>query len=109
MSPVKPLELSREDKLTLRTGKAAKDFLESEFGRFVQSVFESHIATKRNEFEAPAEVGIDGISQILRAEANKGAIIGLRLALSIIPGMVVAADEVRKRNGISTSTAGEDE
>ena len=101
-------ELNKDDKLTLRTGAAAKAFLESEFGKFFQAVLESHITLKRQEFEQPAEKGVDGISQVLRAEANKGAIIGLRLALSLIPGMVVAAESLRTQKGLPSS-AGDDE
>ena len=101
-------ELNKEDKLTLRTGRAAKDFLASDFGKFFQGVLEKHIAQKRLEFELPAEPGVDGISQILRAEANKGAIIGLRLALSLIPGMVSAAESLRTTKGLPPSS-GDDE
>lgn len=105
-----PLDsLSKDDKLTLRTGRAAKDFIASEFGRFYLSVLESHLAMKRNEFEQPASLeGVDGISQVLRSEANKGAIIALRLVLSLLPGMVSAADSLRVTKGLSSS-AGDDE
>lgn len=106
--PEKPVsEWSKEDKLTHRTGLEARRFMESEFGKFFLAVLQSHVDMKRQEYEQPAEPGVDGISQVLRAEANKGAIIGLRLALSLLPGMVSAADALRAAKGLPPS--GEDE
>lgn len=100
--------LSKEDHATLATARSAKEFLDSKFGKFYLGLLQSALEAKRMEYEGPAEVSFDGISQVLRAESAKGAIMGLRLALSLLSGMVTAGDNLRKQKGLSAS-AGETE
>jgi hypothetical protein len=66
-------------------------------------ILEMHLQGKRNEWEQPAEVAVDGISQVLRSESAKGAIMGLRLALGI-PGSILESDKIlRKKLGLASS------
>jgi hypothetical protein len=71
-----------------------------------KTILETHLQGKRNEFEQPAEVKVDGIAQILRSESAKGAIMGLRLALSIPEGILANEKILRGQLGL---TAREDE
>lgn len=98
--------LSKNDQDILRTGREAKAFVDSKFGKYYIGLLEGALAAKRAEYEAPAEVvaGIDGVSQILRAESAKGAIMGIRLATSILNGMVTAADTLRRDKGLTANS-----
>ena len=103
-------ELSKEQKAVFRTERAAKDLLATPGWQFYEKVLREQLEMKRREYERPAELepGMDGVSQILRAESAKGAIMGLRLALDIPQGMLVAGHNLRVSLGLE-STAGEDE
>jgi hypothetical protein len=70
-------------------------------------ILEVHLQGKRNEWEVPAETSLDGVSQVLRSESAKGAIMGLRLALSI-PESILANDQVLRKN-LGLATSGEDD
>jgi hypothetical protein len=65
-----------------------------------KSILELHLQGKRNEYEVPAESSLDGIAQVLRAESAKGAIMGLRLALSIPDGILQSDKILRERLGL---------
>lgn len=103
-------EFTKNDALILRTGKAAETFLESEFGKYFMGLLKSALEEKRLEYERPVEVlmGVDGVAQVLRAESAKGAIMGIRLALSIPAGMVSEMKALKQAKGLG-GTAGEDE
>jgi hypothetical protein len=60
---------------------------QTEGWRAYRKILEHHLQAKRNEFETVADSSHDGIAQILKSENNKGAIMGLRLALSIPEGI----------------------
>jgi hypothetical protein len=62
-----------------------------------------HLQGKRNEFEQPAETALDGIAQVLRSESAKGAIMGLRLALSIPEGILANDKILRGKLGLKLS------
>jgi hypothetical protein len=80
--------------------------MNTEGWRVYSQILLVHLQGKRNEFEQPAEASQDGIAQVLRSESAKGAIMGLRLALSI-PESILASDKIlRGRLGLAI---GEDE
>jgi hypothetical protein len=70
-------------------------------------ILQTHLQGKRNEYEVPVENTSDGIAQVLRAESAKGAIMGLRLALSIPDGILNNDKILREQVGLPPS--GEDE
>ena len=100
-------EFSKNDLAILKTGRAAKAFLEGDFGKYFMGLLREALERKRLEYEQPASSGVDGVSQVLRAESAKGAIMGLRLALEIPAGMVTEMEALRSAKGLGT--AGEDE
>jgi hypothetical protein len=98
-----PRELTPDQKAELRTGTAIRNMLMTDGWKVYSKILETHLQGKRNEWETPAETSQDGISQVLRAESAKGAIMALRLALSI-PESVLSNDKVlRKSLGLSSS------
>ena len=98
-----PRELSKEEKAELRTGTAIRNMVGTDGWKVYTKILEMHLQGKRNEFEEPAETKLDGIAQVLRSESAKGAIMGLRLALSI-PGSILDNDKVlRKALGLASS------
>lgn len=101
-------ELTTEQKQTLRTARVIKEMTETAGWQVYKKVLEHHLQMKRNEFETPAENQLDGIAQVLRAESAKGAIIGIRLALELAPGMITAGHNLQVQLGLPP-TAGEDE
>jgi len=100
---IPPRELTAEEKAELRTGTAMRDLVRSDGWKVYAKILEMHLQGKRNEFEEPAETKLDGIAQILRSESAKGAIMGLRLALSI-PGSILESDQALRRSlGLAAS------
>ena len=96
-------ELTAEERAELRTGTAIRNMLQTDGWKVYAKILEMHLAGKRNEWEQPAESKLDGIAQAMRSESAKGAIMGLRLALSI-PESIMANDKVlRKKLGLATS------
>jgi hypothetical protein len=53
-----------------------------------RAILQHHVDLKRQELEQPVETNLDGFAQALRAEGAKGAIMGLRLAISIPDGII---------------------
>ena len=101
--PTLPREFSKEEKAELRTGTAIRNMLNTDGWKVYSKILEMHLNGKRNEWEAPAEAKLDGIAQVLRSESAKGAIMGLRLALSI-PGSILDNDKIlRKSLGLASS------
>lgn len=76
-------------------------FMQSDGWKVYKAILEAHIQIKRNEFEQPAETMRDGISQVLRSESAKGAIMGLRLALSIPDGILSNDKILRGQLGLT--------
>jgi hypothetical protein len=101
-----PRDLTRDQKAELRTARAIREMLNTDGWKVYKTILETHLQGKRNEFESPAEVSADGISQILRSESAKGAIMGLRLALTIPEGILANEKILRGQLGL---TAREDE
>jgi hypothetical protein len=81
-------DLTREERAELKTARVIRAMIASDGWMVYKKILESHLQAKRNEFEQPAEIIQDGISQVLRSESAKGAIMGLRLALSIPEGIL---------------------
>jgi hypothetical protein len=77
--------------------------------KIYKKVLETHLQGKRNEYEVPAEKDLDWIAQVLRAESAKGAIMGLRLALSIPEGILQSDKILREQVGLPASGEDEDE
>ena len=86
-------ELSKDEKAELKTAHAIRALLNTDGWKVYRAILEAHLQGKRNEFEQPAETKSDGIAQVLRSESAKGAIMGLRLALSI-PDGILANDKI---------------
>lgn len=102
VKPAQPLrELSAEQKAELRTAKAIRAMLLTEGWHVYRKVLETHLQGKRNEFEQPAIREADGIAQVLRSESAKGAIMGLRLALSIPDGILSNDRLLRQQVGLA--------
>jgi hypothetical protein len=102
-----PRELTKEEKAEIRTGTAIRNMVATDGWKVYQKILEIHLQGKRNEFEEPAETKLDGISQVLRSESAKGAIMGLRLALSI-PGSILDNDKILRKN-LGLATSGDDD
>jgi hypothetical protein len=100
-------ELTNEEKAEIRTGNAIRNLMNTEGWHVYEKILQHHLQSKQNEFLQPASVEVDGISQILRSESAKGAIMGLRLALSICEGILSSDKALRLRLGLGTP--GEDE
>jgi hypothetical protein len=100
-------DLSKEDRATIRTGSDAQAFLDSSFGKGYLTVLRTMIENQRLAQEQPTDPSLDGVAQAIRNGEQKGTIVGLRLALEIIPGMVESAKQVKRARGLSLD-AGED-
>jgi hypothetical protein len=106
-NPARPArELTRENRAELKTANVIRAMIQTEGWRVYKTILETHLQGKRNEFEQPAEVAQDGIAQVLRSESAKGAIMGLRLALTI-PDGILANDKILR--GQLGMTSEEDE
>lgn len=81
-------DLTKEERAELRTARVIRALIASDGWKVYRTILEAHLQGKRNEFESPAETSMDGIAQVLRSESAKGAIMGLRLALSIPEGIL---------------------
>jgi hypothetical protein len=98
-----PRELTPEEKAELRTGTAIRELVATNGWKVYAKILEMHLQGKRNEWEVPAETKLDGVSQVLRSESAKGAIMALRLALTI-PESILSNDKIlRKSLGLASS------
>jgi hypothetical protein len=100
-----PRDLTREERAELKTGRVIRQLIATDGWKVYSEILRAHLQGKRNEFEQPAEVAQDGIAQVLRSESAKGAIMGLRLALSIPEGILANDKILRAKLGLT----GEDE
>lgn len=100
-------ELSDEQKRVFRSARVITEMMNTPGWVLYQKALELHLQMKRNEYEAPAETGFDGIAQVLRSESAKGAIMGIRLALDLPQGIINQGKILSRELGV-TPTAGED-
>lgn len=92
------LDLNKEDQAEIKTGQAMAKLMASPAWKFYEKVITAQLEAKRNEVElANPEPNEDGMRYNLRMERAKGAIIGLRLALSQPSIMIATARDLRKR------------
>lgn len=82
--------VSEEKKIDLRIYRDISDMLLLPGWKHYQRILEKHIQdqTKRALMPAVLNPEVDGMSQVLCGESAKGAIIGLRLALSLPSGII---------------------
>jgi hypothetical protein len=102
-----PRTLTTEEKAELRTGTVIKNWINTDGWKIYRTILEAHLNSKRLELEAPAEVHLDGLAQALRFESAKGAIMGLRLALSIPDGII--NNDKMLRHSLGILAAGEED
>jgi hypothetical protein len=95
-------EVTPDERAELRTADAMRELLLTKGWKIYAAVLQAHLQSKRNEFENPAETNRDGIAQVLRSESAKGAIMGLRLALSIPDGILSNDKVLRGRLGLTS-------
>lgn len=93
-------DLSKDEKAELRTARVIRALLATDGWKVYKMILEAHLQGKRNEFEQPAETSSDGIAQVLRSESAKGAIMALRLALSIPEGILANEKILRGQLGL---------
>lgn len=86
-------DLTKDERAELKTARVMRAFVGTDGWKVYKAILENHLQGKRNEYESPAVVENDGIAQVLRSESAKGAIMGLRLALSI-PDGILANDKI---------------
>jgi len=95
-------DLTRDQRAELRTARVIREMLNTDGWKVYKTILETHLQGKRNEFEVPAEKELDGIAQVLRSESAKGAIMGLRLALSIPESILVNEKILRGQIGLTS-------
>jgi hypothetical protein len=96
-----PRDLTRDEKAELKTARVIRAMIATDGWKVYKQILETHLQGKRNEFEVPAERELDGIAQVLRSESAKGAIMGLRLALSIPEGILGNEKILRGQLGLA--------
>jgi hypothetical protein len=69
--------LSKEDSEDLRVGRILEAGLKSEFWKIYSTILQKHIDSKISQLISAAPLpGEDGVQTVLRAEHDKGAILG---------------------------------
>jgi len=97
-------DLTRDERAELQTARVIRRMMNTDGWKVYKTILETHLQGKRNEYEAPVEAGPhsgDGIAQLLRSESAKGAIMGLRLALSIPDGIIANEKILRGQLGLA--------
>lgn len=80
---------SKQEQEDLRVGRILETGIKGEFWRLYEKLLLAHIEGKTQELlQTEALPGEDGVQTLLRSERNKGAILGLRLALTLPSGIV---------------------
>lgn len=96
-----PREPSKEDLEDLKKFRALRDMMNTEGWKLYEKLLRAHLEAKRDAALKPISPEIlpdqtirwpDGVTQVLLGEANKGAIIGLRLALELPRGIVTQGE-----------------
>ena len=95
-------DLTKDEKAELRAARVIRGMIATEGWKVYVAILQTHLQGKRNEFEQPAESSRDGIAQVLRSESAKGAIMGLRLALSIPEGILANEKILRGHLGLTS-------
>lgn len=98
-----PRDLTKEEKAELHTGEAIRNLVRTDGWKVYAKILEMHLQGKRNEWEQPAEVKLDGVAQAMRGESAKGAIMALRLALSIPESVLDNDKALRQKLGLAAS------
>jgi hypothetical protein len=97
---------TKEDLADLKMAGLMKDLIESPAWRAYSQLLELHIKKKMDQMLLPLHpimnsngdyTTMDGVAHVLVGESAKGAIMGLRLALSLPEGIVKGADEIRRK------------
>lgn len=103
VQPSRPVP-SKEDLADIKLGQEMEDLINTPGWKIYSAILQKHIDNKiRDAFlpvhqrEGSLGQQIDGVTQVLLAEASKGAIIGLRLALEIPSGIVAGSQTLRKK------------
>lgn len=101
----------KEDIEDLKMAAHMQDLVNSPAWKVYEKILQNHINAKTQELLMPlhpiytidpstgaasGKLG-DGVAHVLVGESAKGAIMGLRLALSLPNGIIVGADEIRKK------------
>lgn len=82
---------SKEELQDLKIARSMQEMMLTEGWKSYALLLDHHIKMKTNQALAPVDpftTQVDGITQVLCGEAAKGAIMGLRLALSLPSGIV---------------------
>lgn len=101
---------SKEDIEDLKVAEHMRDLINTPGWKVFEKILQGHIDAKMKELLMPLHpiytVGAngtsvsalsDGVAHVLVGESAKGAIMGLRLALTLPSGIVSGAEEIRKR------------
>lgn len=105
-----PKAPSKEDIQDLKVAEHMRDLIATPGWKVYEQLLQGHLEAKIKELCMPlhpiyviASDGSaspsqgDGIAHVLVGEAAKGAIMGLRLALSLPSGIVAGAEQIRQR------------
>lgn len=96
----------KEDAEDLRMAEEMRDLIATPAWKTFARILQGHIDEKMRAMLMPlfpvinadgTEYIRDGLAHVLVGEAAKGAIIGLRLALTLPQGIVSGAEEIRAR------------
>lgn len=98
---------TKEDIEDLKLSEQMRDLIATPSWKVYEKILQTHIDMKTRELLLPLHpvvnqmtgevVVADGISHVLVGEAAKGAILGLRLALTLPSGIVAGAEEIRRK------------
>lgn len=96
---------TKEDVQDLRLAEHMQDLVNTPAWKIYEKILENHINEKMGQLlqplhPIPGVEGVrDGMAHVLVGEAAKGAIMGLRLALTLPRGIVAGAEQIRKKTG----------
>lgn len=100
-----PRQATREDVQDLKLAESMRDLINSPAWRVYEQLLQTHVDQKMIDLLQPLhpvrnQDGVivmgDGLSHVLVGEGAKGAIMGLRLALSLPTSIVAGAEQIRK-------------
>lgn len=101
---------TKEDVQDLKLAESMRDLINSPAWRVYEQLLQTHVDQKMKELLQPLHplhghggVRGDGLSHVLVGEGAKGAIMGLRLALSLPTSIVAGAEQIRK--GLDSKSA----
>lgn len=100
-----PRQATKEDVQDLKLAESMRDLINSPSWRVYEQLLQTHIDAKLNALLQPLHPRLshagdfvldDGVAHVLVGEGAKGAIMGLRLALSLPTSIVAGAEQIRK-------------